>query len=144
VAPIPYDAARPDRKGTTLISVNLLAIPTEAKHPKEAWEFLKWLQRPEVQTEFALALNNVPNIRAALSSPELTPDTETGRNFAKFCVIAQNRNAKGFPVSPVGQLYQDELGHATEFVLYGSKTPEEALAAVQAKVERELNAKLRK
>jgi hypothetical protein len=37
-------------------------------------------------------------------------------------------------------LYQDELGHATDFVLYGTKTPKAALDDVQAKVEHELKA----
>lgn len=140
VAPIPYEASRPDLKGTTLIGVNLLAIPTDAKHPKEAWEFLRWLQRPEVQLEFAEALNNVPNTRSALRRPRLITGSEARRNFGKFWVIAQNEHARGFPVSPIGQLYQDELGRATEFVMFGTKTPEAALADVQAKVERELSA----
>lgn len=141
VTSVPYDPARPDCKGTTLLSVNLLAIPSEAKHPKEAWEFLRWLQRPEVQLEFADALNNVPNTRAALKMPQLITGSERRRNYGKFWVIAQNVHAKGFPVSEVGQFYQDELGHATDFVLYGSKTPKTALDDVQAKVERELKSK---
>ena len=144
VAPIPYEASRPDLKGATMISVNLLAIPTEAKHPKEAWEFLRWLQKPEVQLEFAEALNNVPNTRSALRRPRLITGSEARRNFGKFWVIAQNVHAKGFPVSPVGQMYQDELGRATEFVMFGTKTPEAALADLQAKVEKELKAQQKK
>ncbi|HEY3412402.1 MAG TPA: ABC transporter substrate-binding protein [Armatimonadota bacterium] len=140
VAPVPYEASRPDLKGTTLIGVNLLAIPTEAKHPGEAWEFLRWLQRPEVQLEFAQALNNVPNTRSALRMRRLTTGSEARRNYGKFWQIAQNVHARGFPVSPVGQLYQDELGRATEFVMFGTKTPEAALADLQAKVEKELKA----
>lgn len=137
VAPIPYDAAHPDRKGTTLIAVNQLAIPTEARHPKEAWTFLRWLQRPDIQVRFAEALNNVPSTKAALADPDLTTGSLRKENFGKFCRIAQNPNARGFPVTPVSQLYQDELGRATEFILYGTKSPEQALADVQKKVETE-------
>jgi multiple sugar transport system substrate-binding protein len=140
VTSIPYAPERPDCRGTTSLSVNLLAIPSEAKHPKEAWEFLKWLQRPDVQLEFADALNNVPNTRAALRMPQLITGSERRRNYGKLWIIAQNPRAKGFPVSEVGQLYQDELGHATDFVLYGTKTPKAALDDVQAKVEHELKA----
>lgn len=135
VAPIPYDVNHPERKGTTLIAVNQLAIPTDAKHPKEAWEFLRWLQRKDVQVRFAEALNNLPSTLAALHDPALTTGSPRKENFGKFCEIAQSPNARGFPVTPVSQLYQDELGRATEFVLYGTKTPEQALRDVQAKVE---------
>jgi multiple sugar transport system substrate-binding protein len=138
VAPVPYDTRRPDRKGTTSVSVNLLAIPSEAKHPKEAWEFLRWLQTPYAQTEFSEALNNVPNIRAVLTRPELTEGSPRRRNFGRFCRIAQNPNARGFPITPVGQIYQDELAHATEYVLFGVKSPQRALDDVQTKVSREL------
>jgi multiple sugar transport system substrate-binding protein len=138
VAPVPYDAGHPEREGTTLIAVNLLSIPKEAKHPKEAWEFLKWLQRPEVQVRFAQDLNNVPNILAALDDPDLTTGSERKHNFGLFCEIAQHENARGFPVTPVSQFYQDELGRATEFVLFGTKTPRQALNDVQAKVEAEV------
>lgn len=140
VAPVPYDAGHPERKGTTLIAVNLLAVPKEAKHPREAWEFLRWLQRPEVQVRFAQALNNVPNIRAALDDPALTTGSVRKEKFGKFCEIAQNPNARGFPVTPLSQFYQDELGRAAEFVLYGTKSPRQALLDVQAKVEAEARA----
>jgi multiple sugar transport system substrate-binding protein len=141
VAAVPYDAAHPQRKGATLIAVNLLSIPSEAKHPAQAWQFLQWLQRPEVQVRFAQALNNVPNIRAALDDPALTTGSVRRQNFGTFCRIAQNPNARGFPVTSVSQFYQDELGRATEFVLYGTKDPGRALADVQAKVSAEMESK---
>ncbi len=138
VAPIPYHRGREDRAGTTTISVNMLGIPREAKHPKEAWQFLAWLQRPDVQTEFAQALNNVPNIRASLSEPDLTSGTERKLNFGKFCRYAMHPNAVGFPNTPIGHLYLTELGAATDFVLFGKKTPQQALDDVQRKVSSEM------
>lgn len=136
VAQVPFDERRPDRRGTTMIAVNLLAIPTEAKRPREAWVFLRWLQRPDVQRQFAEALNNVPNVTSMARDMSLETGSTRTRNFGIFCRVAQHPNARGFEPHPLGQTYMDELGAAAEFVLYGAKSPGAALADVQKKMDR--------
>jgi len=43
-------------------------------------------------------------------------------------------NARFFPVTPVSTLYLHELATAQDFIMSGSKTPEQALRDVQQRV----------
>jgi ABC-type glycerol-3-phosphate transport system substrate-binding protein len=134
LAPVPFARSYPAGKGTTLVGGNPILIPTESKHPEAAWEFIRWVQTPAAQEAFAGAMNNVPNVRAALTSPGLTRGSLRKRNFGKFLRYADHPNARVTPISPVMSYYQSEMNNARDFVLHGDKTPEAALADVQRKV----------
>jgi multiple sugar transport system substrate-binding protein len=139
VAPVPYPAARPDLRLSNLVGGNPLCISKESRHPKEALEFLRWVQTPEAQESFALAMNNVPNIRSVLHSPTLTQGSQRKRNYAQFLRLANSPNAQAAPVSPIMGYYINEMQNARDFVIHGHKTPEVALADVQRKVLAELS-----
>jgi multiple sugar transport system substrate-binding protein len=134
----PYPAAHPEEQGADLVGGNPICIPAESRHPNEAWEFIRWVQEPQAQIAFAGALNNVPNVRAVLRSPELTEGSVRKRNYAKFLRFADQPNARVIPNSPVMNFYLAEMVHARDFMLHGDKTPEQALNDVQRKVTEEL------
>lgn len=46
--PMPYPADRPDLEGHCNLSQDVLAIPKGAKHPKEAFEFIRFVQRQDI------------------------------------------------------------------------------------------------
>lgn len=137
VAPVPPPAAHPERARTTAIGGNVFCIPTDSKHAVEAAQFLVWMESLEAQTQFAHDMNNVPNMRAALHSPLLREGTAFRRAYGKFCDLADSPNAAFFPALPSASLYMNQLGNATDRVLYGEATPEQALAKVQARVQKE-------
>lgn len=138
LAPIPSAASRPDLKIPTVVSGNACIIPEGSRHKDQAWEFLRWLQRSVVQARFAEAINNVPNVKACQRIPALVSGSEARKNFGKFCRIAASPDAFVFPNTPVSNIYQTELNDARDFVIYGRKSPEKALADVQEKIMREL------
>src|SRR5439155_23157140 len=43
-APYPYPADRPDLANSTPVGLDVLCIPTGAKHPHEGWDFIKYVQ----------------------------------------------------------------------------------------------------
>ena len=137
VAPVPPPAAHPERAGTTWIGGNVFCIPADSKHPREAAEFLVWMQSPEAQTAFAHDMNNVPNIRAALQSPQLRTGTAFRRQFGKFLDLADSPNAAYFPAMPSASLYMSEMSNATDKVLYGEQTSMQALHAVKLHMQKE-------
>lgn len=139
VAPIPPPAGQPERARSTWLGGNMICIPRGSKHPKEAWDLLVWMQTKEAQILFAGAMNNVPNIRAALKSPELREGAPYKRKFAVFLDLADSPNGGHFPALPVANLYSNELNTAREMALDGRKTPEQALKDVRARVQKELN-----
>src|SRR5206468_8524538 len=42
-APFPYPADRPDLKNSSPVDMDILAIPTGARHPEAAWEFIRYV-----------------------------------------------------------------------------------------------------
>src|SRR5947199_204040 len=43
-APFPYPADRPDLAFMSAVDMDVLTIPSGAHHPREAWEFIKYVQ----------------------------------------------------------------------------------------------------
>jgi multiple sugar transport system substrate-binding protein len=139
VAPVPPPAAHPERANSTWLGGNVFCIPTDHRRPEAAWEFLAWTQTLEAQILFAYAMNNVPNQRAALTAPKLRAGPPFRKKYAIFLDLADSPNAGYFPALPVTNLYMNQLNTAIERVLYGDRTPEQALREVRERVQTELD-----
>ena len=139
VAPAPPPAARPDRARTTWLGGNVFCIPVESKHPKEAWDFMVWMQCREAQVMFAHDMNNVPNMRTVLHDPQLRTGPPFRKRYAVFLDLADSPNAGYFPALPVASRYINEMSTAIDRVLFGEKMPAQALAEVRARVQKELD-----
>lgn len=139
VAPLPYPSKYPERVGTAWLGGNLFCIPKETRHVKEAWEFLRWTQTPEAQRLFAATMHGVPNIRVSLHDASLRTGEPWRVQFAKFMDLSDSPNATHFPPMPVATLYLNEIVNAADAVRYGRKTPEQAMATVQLKMQHEMD-----
>ena len=138
VAPLPYPDQYPGLLGTTYLGGNFACIPTESKHPRQAWDFLRWMQTYPAQLLFAQKMRGVPNYRPVLSDPSLTQGDRWSRAFGVVCQIANHPNARFFPALPVNLLYMNELDNAAQYGARGRKTPYQALADVEQRVQQEL------
>lgn len=132
VAPMPTKSGKP----ITIVDCDCIVIPKGSKHPKEAFEFIKWLMKPENLEELCILQGKF--------SPLLTSDRE---EFIKkhphpyikiFIDLAKSKNATFFPQATFYEMYRRELKRAFEAVMKLYKTPKEALNEVQKKIEKEL------
>jgi ABC-type glycerol-3-phosphate transport system substrate-binding protein len=85
----------------TVVGGEYLAIFKQSKHPKEAWKFIKWMIRPEIQAFWAMKSGYLPIRHAVLNVPE----------FQKY--LTENPNFKVF-------VDQMEYGHAQRPIDYGA------------------------
>ena len=124
-----------DGEESTIVNCDCISIPKGSKHPKEAFEFIKWLVEQENMEELC--------IKQKKFSPLIASDNET---FIKkhpnpyikvFIDLAKSKNAEYFPTSISYQLYKRELLRAFESVMKQNIDPEIALNAVQRKMEKE-------
>jgi len=138
VAPLPYPDQYPELEGTTYLGGNFVCIPRESRHPREAWQFLRWMQTYRAQVLFASLMRGVPNYRPALRDPALTSGDRWNEAFGVVCRVANHPNARFFPALPVNLLYMNELDSAAQYAARGTKTPARALADVQRRVQKEL------
>ena len=139
IGEMPYPASRPDLKNLAWQDGDIMVIPTGSHHPEAAWEFMRWMQLPAQQEEYAILMNNLPSILALRDSPRLSQGSHSRRVLGYvFSHIASNaKNAHFFPSLPTTQLYRNALQDAFDRALYHEKTPEKALNDVQTRLERE-------
>ena len=161
VAPAPVPAARLKGEGRfkgqdkfiTWSGGSSLAIPVGAKHPKEAWRFLKWMVSEDAavlgagaQKKFNLnkgrpyvfdftsrpAINQVLLQKFAPTSKRLK---EGQREFIDLLKVSKYR-----PVTFVGQTLWDAHIRAFERACQHAQTPKAALTQQTDLVQKELNA----
>ena len=132
VAPMPTKEGRV----ITIVDTDCILIPKGSKHPREAFEFIKWLLQPENIEELCIAQGKF--------SPLIYSDRE---DFIKkhphpyikvFIDLARSKDAMFFPQATFYELYRRELKRAFEAVMRLDKSPKEALDEVQEKIEKEL------
>ena len=79
-AQMPSTEEHPELYGTGFIDVNPQIIPNGAKHPKEAWEFIKWLTTDkDLCATFADGTANIPQLKDV--SPEGILEDERFQTF---------------------------------------------------------------
>lgn len=141
IGELPHPASRPDLRNMAWQDGDIMVIPSGARHPEAAWEFMRWLQEPRQQEQYAALMNNLPTVRSLVGSPSLTRGSRAKETLGYILGhIASNRaNARYFPALPVTRLYRDALDYAVEMAELHRKTPEQALRDAQKRVQQELD-----
>ncbi|GGD94358.1 ABC transporter substrate-binding protein [Paenibacillus nasutitermitis] len=133
VAPFPYPADQPELKGSGMVSPRAAFIPAKAKHPEEAWEFMKYLMSTDTQVQYSLDGHVIPTITAALDDKRLL--VEENKTMWSFYETAKSENLNGFPNSPYINEYLQALSEETEKALKGTLSPQEAMDNVAKKIQ---------
>lgn len=113
-----------------------VAIPKGSKHPKEALEFARYFCGPEGTILFARGAGGIPpNIEAYRS---LRKDPPEPKNIWKvFFDIFPYGTTR--PSLPIWGLMWPEQHAVRDYVIYGKKTPKQALDDLVAKCQPELD-----
>lgn len=130
--PFPYPADRPELKGHTILSQDVLIIPRGAKHAKEAFEFLRFTQRQDVME--GLCKGHGKNSPLNKVSEEFFR-THPNKQIRLFDKLARSPHA--IKQTPVGLFPQisGELSVVFQEVNTGQKEPEQALKDAQARID---------
>lgn len=130
--PFPYPADRPDLANTSILDLDILVIPRGAKHPKEAFEFIKFVQSQRGME--MLCLGQKKNSPLAKTSPGFLQN-HPNPYISLFQSLALSPNAIAPPKTPIWAQWGDEIRTATQSINSGSKTPEQALRDVDRKMQ---------
>jgi len=125
----PFPSVDPQRfKDVSLVESDVLVIPAGARHPREAFEFIKYVN------------SQGPMEKLCLGQLRFSPFRETSPSFIsrnpnphidKFIALAKSPNAIYAPQLTTWAEYSADLANATGRVWRGSATAREALDAVQ-------------
>jgi multiple sugar transport system substrate-binding protein len=132
--PFPYPEDRPDLAGHAILSMDVLAIPTGCKHVKEAFDFIRYVQRQNVMERLCLAHGkNSPLNKVSEYFFEHHPNPYI-RLFDK---LARSKQAIGPYGIGIWRQLGDEINVAFQEVSDLSKTPQEALDDAQHRMNGE-------
>lgn len=132
VAPCPAAPGVSDDAPMTLVESDVVVVPRGAKHPHEAFEFIRYLQRPEVAEKLATLQRKFTALR------DVSPGFIAGHPNSAigfFVQLARSRGARAVPRLSIWREYDAEMSIAAERVRNLLATPEAALAEVQLRVQ---------
>jgi ABC-type glycerol-3-phosphate transport system substrate-binding protein len=136
-----WPAAQPGVNDFTVAESDMLVIPRGCKHPREAWEFLRFLSRPNFAAQSFDELSGVELLCFLQEKP--SPFTQWSPYFAAhhpnpnvaiFRRLAQSPHAVSVPKMGIFEEYSRELYTAFDEVRLGLEPPEEALQKCQARM----------
>lgn len=130
-APFPYPDGHPELKDPSVIDLDILVIPRGAKHPEEAFQFIKFVESQKgmellctLQKKHSPLIKQSPGFIANHPNPYIKV----------FQMLAASPNAYATPKSPVWAQWGQELRSATERMNLGADVKTE-LQKVQDKMQ---------
>jgi multiple sugar transport system substrate-binding protein len=124
------------------INGNFNVIPTQSKHPDEAWEFIKWLTgygNEETVADLLIEGGWIPTSQKITDQPRYQAFMDEIPQRRGYVDLFNSPNTQITPLLPAQQYYWDRLAAAEERVLRLTKSPKDALETVQDEVTRELS-----
>jgi multiple sugar transport system substrate-binding protein len=105
------------------------SIPKSSPNPEAAWEFLKWVESPEI-TKKRAALGGAPTRK------DVFADAELNAKFKHYPgLLGLLATAKNFPVFTYTPQYVEVLGTELSKAVIGETSVEDALATMNSELE---------
>jgi multiple sugar transport system substrate-binding protein len=137
-APLP---AGPKRQAT-IVGGEYLAIFKQTKYPDEAWEFIKWMIKPDIQAFWAMQSGYLPIRRAVLAVPEFQAYLKDHPNFKVFVEQMEYGQAER-PIDYAQIQIQRYIAEAIENATVGNMDVKKALEESAAESQKAMDAKMK-
>lgn len=128
----PFPSAVPGVDDVTYCGLDVLTIPKGARHKREAFEFLKYVNRPEVM-ERLCSLHCKHSPLSSVSDRFIRDHPNPYIDV--FERLSSGPNAKGPQQVPILTEVTDEVNYLTQRVYAHAATPEDALRHAQSRLE---------
>lgn len=127
-----FPSADPERwPGVAIVDADVLVIPAGAKHPREAFEFLRYVNSQGPMEKLCAGQRKFTPLR--VTSPGFLENHPNPR-VGDFLALARSENARFTPQITVWNLLQNEMSQAFERVWTGREDAPTALAGAQERV----------
>lgn len=133
----PFPSADPEHlKDVTIVECDLLVIPAGAKHPREAFEFMRYVNSQAPMEKLCLSQRKFSPLREC--SPEFFA-AHPNPFIRTFLALAKSPNAHPNPAMPTWSEYSADMKNAVSRIWSGEATAEAALADVQKRQQKILD-----
>lgn len=127
-----FPSADPVRHpGVAIVDADVLVIPAGARHPKEAFEFLRYVNSREPMEKLCRGQRKFTPLRE--TSPDFL-ETHPNPRIAEFLALARGENARFFPQLTVWNQLQNEMNQAFDRVWTGREEAAQSLHQAQERV----------
>ena len=135
-SPFPHPSDRPDLANSTFVDEDVLVIPRGARHPKEAFAFIAFVQSQEGMELLCMGQRkHSPLVKVS----DRFWKTHPNPYVRLFADLAYSPNAIAPPKLPLWPEYGAELNNAFDQIALLKKSPKEALDAVQERMQPKLD-----
>lgn len=132
VVPFPYPSDRPELKGHSILSQDVLVIPKGAKHAKEAFEFIRFVQRQDIMEGLCSAHGkNSPLAKVSAEFFAKHPN----KAIRLFDELARSKQAIYPPHTGFFTQLSGELINSFQEVNSATKPPKVSLKEAQTRVD---------
>jgi multiple sugar transport system substrate-binding protein len=131
LVPFVHPTDRPDLKNSAMVDLDIIVIPKGAKHPREAFEFLKYLQSQAAMEKLCMGQKKFSPL--VVQSPAFE-ESHPNPYIKTFRELAMSPNVFAPPKTPIWGRYQGELGALIDDMNLGKLKPSDAMKRLQAKV----------
>lgn len=132
----PFPSAVPGMEDVTFAGFDILMIPKGAKHKKEAFEFIAYVNRQDVMEKLtSLHCKNSPLSKVSEKYVQNHPNPYIG----VFEKLAASKNAHGVPPVPIWPEVIDEMVVTTQRIYLLQAEPKDALAEAQTRLQAKLD-----
>lgn len=131
-AAAPFPTAYSDLPNPTVIDLDVLCIPTGAKHPKEAFEFLKFVESQKGLEMLCLGQKKITPLKAV--SPGFI-EHHPNPFIKLFIQMAYSKGRVSTPKLGIWAQYNDEINNAFSEITSMEKTPKQALDDVTNRLQ---------
>lgn len=137
IAALPWATGKEKPGGASnVLRTYPLVLVKNTQHPQEAWDFIRWLQSPEVTVKISKYLINLPQSTAALSDPQLTAVPGFGTILEAF---RTSQNIKSLPAMPASAEFADSFEKEITLAFHGKEGVDAALQKVTEKIQPEID-----
>lgn len=131
-APIPYPDGHHELKGFTMLCLNTLMIPKGCRHPKEAFEFVRFVQQQANMEQLCRDQHcNTPLSKASTTFVSTHPN----KDIHVFEELMKSQNIIGPAKVGIYSQAMEEMGNAVDAIDLGRKTPHQALDDAQLRID---------
>jgi ABC-type glycerol-3-phosphate transport system substrate-binding protein len=141
VAPCPAAEGVGGGAPVTLAQSDVVVIPKGARHPREALEFICFLQRQDIAEKLARAQQKFTALREV--SPQFLVN-HPNPAIGLFIRLSRSAGARSVPRLSIWHEYDEELAAARERVQDLKQSPADALAEVQERTQWRLDRVMRR
>lgn len=138
----PFPAMNPKHSGdVTIAECDVLVIPKGSPHPREAFEFIRYVNTPAAMEKLTLAqrkFSPLAEVSESFVANHPNPYIEV------FIDLAHSPEVKIVPRVSVWNVYFDEMTVAADRMFTKAATPEAALAHVEQRVQWKLDRVVRR